>query len=351
MTQTSIVPGTPRGLASNTQHTIAMPQVWQILQGVRDAGGDVQAIVQRAGISPSLLGSPLSRVTQSQFAALTFVLRRMTRDELWGLCRQPLRVGSFVQGCHLLIHCQTLGEALRAGCQFYHLLLHDFVPRLTVSQGVATYRLVRKVERDGRLSYAERVFSFFSYGLLCWLVARRIPLLKLVYPRDEVNSVTNAGVLFGIPIHYEGDSVLFTFEARWLDLPVVQNKQSLTEFLQQAPASLLVRYRDQTSLGERIRRLLRRHLAHDLPSIEDMGKALALTPQTLRRRLADEGTGYQTIKDELRRDAAIECLAHPELTLVDIANRLGYAEASTFHRAFKGWTGLSPGAYRQKLQR
>jgi AraC-like DNA-binding protein len=110
---------------------------------------------------------------------------------------------------------------------------------------------------------------------------------------------------------------------------------------------LLVKYRDQTSLTERIRRLLRRSLAQELPSLEAVGQALSMTPQTLRRRLRDEGQGYQAIKDDLRRDVAIEYLNQPELTLLDIANRLGFSEASTFHRAFKGWTGVSPGAYRQ----
>jgi AraC-like DNA-binding protein len=128
---------------------------------------------------------------------------------------------------------------------------------------------------------------------------------------------------------------------------VVQTPQSWEEFLRQAPASLLVKYRDQTSLTERIRRLLRRSLAQELPSLDAVGHALSMTPQTLRRRLRDEGQGYQAIKDDLRRDVAIEYLNQPELTLLDIANRLGFSEASTFHRAFKGWTGVSPGAYRQ----
>lgn len=337
----------PAASHPTTQHTIAIPQVMQILQGVHQRGMDVDAILQRAGIPPNLLASPLSRVTQAQFAALIFVLRRVTRDELWGLCSQPVKVGSFVQVCRMLIHCETLGEALRTGARFYRLLLTDFVPRVVVAQGVAGYRLVRRVERDGRLSYAERVFSFFTYGLACWLVARRIPLLDVRYPEAERGCVTNGEVLFRSTVSYANDSVEFRFDSKWLELPVVQNAQSLEEFLQQAPASLLIRYRDQTSLTERIRRLLRRHLAQDMPSLEEVGRTLAMSPQTLRRRLAEEGKGYQTIKDDLRRDAAIEYLAQPELTLIAIANRLGYAEASTFHRAFKGWTGLAPGVYRQ----
>jgi AraC-like DNA-binding protein len=83
-----------------------------------------------------------------------------------------------------------------------------------------------------------------------------------------------------------------------------------------------------------------------MPSLEDVGKALGITPQMLRRRLQDEGQGYQAIKDDLRRDIAIEYLARPDLTLIDIANLLGFSEPSTFHRAFKKWTGVAPGEYR-----
>lgn len=330
-----------------THHTIATAQVVQILQGVRQRGFDVDAILRRAGISPALLDSPLSRVTQGQYAALILALRRVTRDELWGLCRHPLKLGSFVQSCRLLVQCQTLGEALRTGFQFYHLMLDDFVPRLAVDQGVASVWLASRSEWDLKLAYAERSFCFFTYGLASWLVARRIPMLDVLYPADEARSSTEAGRLFQAPVRYEQHRFGFRFEARWLDLPVVQNPQSLQEFLRQAPASLLVKYRDQSSLTERIRRLLRRHLSGELPSLEDVSDSLAMTPQTLRRRLRDEGQGYQNIKDDLRRDVAIEYLGQPELTLLDIANRLGFSEASTFHRAFKGWTGLAPGAYRQ----
>ena len=60
-----------------------------------------------------------------------------------------------------------------------------------------------------------------------------------------------------------------------------------------------------------------------------------------------EGQGYQMIKDALRRDVAVEFLTQTELPLLEVAAKVGFSEASTFHRAFKGWTGLTPGAYRQ----
>ena len=72
-------------------------------------------------------------------------------------------------------------------------------------------------------------------------------------------------------------------------------------------------------------------------------KALALV-----RRLKDEGSSYQQIKDNLRRDTAVYFLSRPELSIDEIALQLGFSEPSAFHRAFKKWTGVTPGVYRQE---
>ena len=169
-----------------TRHTIAILQVSQILQGVRGRGVDVQALLRRAGIVPALLDSPLSRVTQAQYAALIKLLSRHTRDELWGLCSQAVPLGHFAQMCRLLVQCRTLGEALRAGLAYYHRVLPDFVPRLVVHEGQAQMRLVGRCERAVERGYADRTFCFFTYGLASWLVARRIPVLEVMYrPIDQ----------------------------------------------------------------------------------------------------------------------------------------------------------------------
>ena len=337
------------------QHTVAIQQVQHILQGVLRQGRDTAALLQRAGIPPALLQAPLARVSLAQYARLIRVLRRATRDELWGLCRTPLRVGSFGQCALQLLACHDLEAALRRGFCMLHGQLGDFVGRLTVHGGVARVQLVRRSpngpagpigqpHNPAALDYAQKAVLLFCFGLVCWLVARRVPLLAVDYaepiPRSDSSRVYQA------PIRYDAPHIGLCFEARWLALPVVQNRQSLQEFLAGAPANLLIRYRDASSVSERIRRLLQRRLDSVLPSLEAVGELMAMTPQTLRRRLREEGHGFQALKDALRRDTAIACLAQPDLTLIDIANRIGFSEASTFCRAFKKWTGVAPGEYR-----
>jgi len=292
--------------------------------------------------------APLARVSQEQYARLLRVVQRALRDEFWGLCSRPLRLGSFAQCCRLLIHTPTVAEALRVGFRYFHGELPDFVARLGVADGVASVRIVTPQAPDPSLLYAERTFLFFTFGVSSWLAARRIPLLHVDYRGAPPPNVNETARVFQARLRYGQPHFGLSFDARWLQLPIVQNKQSLREFLQRAPANLLVKYRDKTSVTERIRRLLRSHLRGEMPSLDEVSRVLGLTPQTLRRRMQEEGQGFQSLKDHLRRDAAIEYLARPDMTLLDIADQLGFSEASTFHRAFKKWTGVAPGEYRQR---
>jgi AraC-like DNA-binding protein len=329
-------------------HTVSILQVQQVLAGARARGVVVAPLLERVGMAPALLTSPLARVSQAHYAALLRLLRRVLRDELWGLMRRPLPPGSFAQCARQLVHEPTLEAALRRGFAFYHLLIDDFTPRLEVHGDEARVRLVRRTAVDPRGDYAQRAFLLFSHGLASWLVARRVPLRAVDYIDPPSGSETSR--VYQAPIHHGQPHIGLRFEAHWLQLPVVQNAQSLREFLALAPANLLVRYRDSGTTSERIRRLLRRHLGAEMPSLETLAVQLASTPPTLRRRLRAEGHGFQQIKDDLRRDAAIALLTQGERSLIEVARAVGFSEASAFHRAFKKWTGVSPGEYRQ-LQR
>ncbi|MGO4581062.1 AraC family transcriptional regulator [Cupriavidus sp. 2TAF22] len=340
--------------AARHTHTISVLQLQQILLGARRLGCDIDALLRRAGISPALLQSASARVTEDQFAALMRSMRRVTRDEFWGLLNRPLKPGVFAQSCRALIHCATLEDALRVGLQQYRLHLDDFVPRLQQHAGIATLLLVPRAPATACRLYAESTFAFQAYGVANWLVAQRIPLtgVDLAAPAPERGGRpakrTDTERVFNTQVRYGQPHTALHFDAGWLRLPVVQDAASLQAFLQDTPRNLLTRYRDDSCLAERIRRHLRCHLDGELPSLEQMAETLRLTPQTLRRRLRDEGRGYQSIKDSLRRDAAIGFLEHTDLPLQQVALRVGFSEPSTFHRAFKKWTGVAPGEYRQR---
>ena len=83
-----------------------------------------------------------------------------------------------------------------------------------------------------------------------------------------------------------------------------------------------------------------------MPSFEQVADRLHMSTSTLRRRLMEENTTYQQLKDECREAAAIEYLVQRQLKIHEIATLLGFSEAASFVRSFRNWTGMSPKEYR-----
>jgi AraC-like DNA-binding protein len=78
-----------------------------------------------------------------------------------------------------------------------------------------------------------------------------------------------------------------------------------------------------------------------------LASRLAMTPRTLQRRLAETGTAFSELVDEARLSIAQHCLADDRFTLGEISYLLGFNEPSTFHKAFRRWKGVPPGAWRE----
>lgn len=100
-------------------------------------------------------------------------------------------------------------------------------------------------------------------------------------------------------------------------------------------------------MAAKIRKRLRALPLQSWPDFDTLAEELHLSISTLHRRLDEEGQSYQSIKDELRRDFAIDYLCHSSKSVAEIAEILGFAEPSSFHRAFKKWTGARPAEYRR----
>jgi AraC-like DNA-binding protein len=139
------------------------------------------------------------------------------------------------------------------------------------------------------------------------------------------------------------------FSADCLDLPIKRSPEELKRFLAHAPANILVKYRDPDSLATRIKTDLRHMPADTWPETEGLAASLCISASTLRRRLAEEGQTYQGLKDSVRKELAIVWLADSDISFAEIATRLGFADASSFYKAFRKWSGSNPGHYRSLI--
>ncbi|WP_109484016.1 AraC family transcriptional regulator [Paraburkholderia sp. C35] len=326
--------------------TISVSLVDETLALARARGVDVQPIVEAAGIAPQMLASAKGRVTAAQYGALWANIARTLDDEFFGQDSHAMKSGSFIAMTQMALTARNGGQALTRAVSFMRLVLDDM--RAHIDKRDDRVRLVF-TQRDGAAQpamFAYATYFILVYGLVCWLVGRRIPLLEARFRCAEPPAAHEYRLMFCDDLSFSQAGSYVDLAPDFLDLPVVQTTQSVKPFLRDAPASFIVKYRNPGSLTARVRKTLRALPMQAWPGSDQMAARLHVAEATMRRHLKQEGYTYQSIKDDLRRDIAIAQLQRGGQSIADIAVALGFAEPSAFHRAFRKWTGMRPADYR-----
>jgi AraC-like DNA-binding protein len=325
--------------------TIASIFVKEALVEATKRGIDTHALLREAGIAPVVLTSPGARVTPQMYGALWDRLADRLNDEFFGVDSHGMKRGTYTLLCHCVLNAETLEHALSRTLRFLNVVLDDFYATLAQRDGHAEIQLVDT--SAGQRLFASGAYLMIVHGLASWLTKRRIPILSTRFRASEPPEAGEYLTLFGPAVEYGCDSTTLEFDASLLQLPVRQTPAALKQFLRDAPASFLTKYKDTLSAVGKVRRLIQRTTPADWPNFDDLAALMSVSPSTLRRRLEDEGRSYQAVKDELRRDMALHLLQTSRLSVAEIASRVGFKETSAFHRAFRKWTGLAPGQFRE----
>lgn len=329
--------------------SVAVYFVHAMIHGLRGNPQRLRAVLEKAGIDPVLIEQPTARVPASEFAALWLILIQELNDEFFALDSHGMLPGSFALICRALIQEPDLHKAMRQCLANFGLFLRDFRGTLTVRGKRAVISLESCAQDEDVSRFGEETFLVLMISLMCWLGGRRIPIDRADFRHQRV-PLSDDRLLWGPNLTFGAERTEIEFASHYLRLPMVQDLASLKVFLRTAPQWLVIRFRNQHGLASQVHQRLRNSHYSEWPTLQAFALEQHLSPSTFRRKLEREGCSYQEIKDEVRRGVAFEQLRESKASIGDIAERLGFQEPSAFHRAFKKWTGESPGRYRARFQ-
>jgi AraC-like DNA-binding protein len=159
---------------------------------------------------------------------------------------------------------------------------------------------------------------------------------------------TRFDAFFRCPVRFGEDEDAVAFERRICDTPLPDATPELAQMFEKYAATIIRRMSPETTFVERAREALSHGLLKGAASEGEIARQLGVTRRTLRRRLADADLTFRQLRHELMRQSAETMLREERLPIEEVAYLLGFGESSSFHRAFRRWTGQSPGEWRKQ---
>lgn len=325
--------------------TVAVHFIRALVSAVEQRGVDVAAVLERAGIPHGLLEFDRARLTIGQACAVVRKLWQVTGDDLFGLGAHPLPLGSLRLVTLGLIQLRDLGSVLARFCEFSRVLPGLPSARLRTAEAVSRLELAPARSAADQLATEVVLFSLCRFA--GWLTGTTVRVDRVELPHPEPLRPIEYDLVFGCPLRFDAASAALLFDTGLLAEPVVRTEAELLAYLRRSPYGLLTGRDGDPGIAGEVRKLLERGLCEGWPTSEEVAARLSFSLQHVRRLLRDEGTSISQLKENILRDAAIASLVRGDEPISALSQRLGFSEPSAFRRAFRRWTGSSPGSYRR----
>lgn len=345
----------------STQLTVPAHFVNTMLTIAADRDCNVEQLLADIGVKASDIdnGTPISVL---QYGELYHHIIELVQDEWFGLLSGgPVPKGAIRLLCQSIVHCKDLQHAINRAGDFFELCRGFKVKPIIEVDGDYVYfkgsklDCVEQQEFDAliKTTSAATIRSTLSawHGFYSWVIGKHVPIEDIYYSfSDDTNkSATDTNTKEKYRHHYDHDFIGHRFHKKYLSYPIVQNENSVEDFMRKAPYYSLIKKDPDEGLAHYVKSLLAKSIGEDFPNAIEVADFFNISVTTLYRRLGQEDCSFQQLKNESRMEAAIHYLNCPDISTTAISDLLSFENPSTFYRSFKKWTGLPPGEYRKQL--
>lgn len=330
----------------------SVPAVTQYLKSAQSCGVDYRPLLAVAGIEPALLENNNKHISGAAMECLLGLLIPASNDPCFGLhSARFVEPASYSVLGYISMNCSTL-RMIQAKIPIYEKIVGDMgVTSIEVADGYVLQRWacaftdpeVRRHEVENVLgswvSYARNFLNFDNWDAV-WF--------EHSAPEDQT-LLQDYRELFGCEVLFDQPVSGIRVRESVLDIPLPQANAQILQTLLEHATELLAGLDKHQTVSNQVKNILRLMLKQQAPSSQMIAEQLGMSSRTLQRKLSEEGTHYQDVLNELRLELALYFLKNTALSLDSIAYELGYAEARSFYRSFKQWTGHTAGSYRTIL--
>ncbi|MEH6471107.1 MAG: AraC family transcriptional regulator ligand-binding domain-containing protein [Halopseudomonas sp.] len=332
---------------ANTIATASAKLLDPVIQVARHSQQDPSVLLAAIGIEPDSIGQAGARIPAASFSTLLKELAQRTENP-----RLALRIGEATQPRMLGSVGFLMSTATNLG-QAYQ-LLNDYLPllieglHLSLEQDEEQVTLVLDLADDTDRALVEW-FMACLYNWTRWLTGKQVPLTQVDFAFAEPASPQQYEQFFAAEVSFNTDRNRLCFAAKYLDLSCLDANDEMQRLHQTFADQLLSAAGRDGALVAQIKSLIRNRLSNSGQAIsrQQVADSLNLSLRTMQRKLDQQGTHFQALFDQTRKDLAMQLIQRGDRSFGEIAFQLGFSSLSAFQKAFKRWTGMAPGGYRR----
>lgn len=343
----------------NQQPTVPARYVTTMLSIAAQHDCDTDELLRIIGIDPQdiIEGNAISVL---MYGELHHHIIELVQDEWFGM----LSGGQVPRGAirllgQTVVHCKNLQQAVIRSSQFFELCRGFKVKLICEEDGDFVISKASKLDCIEQSEFDELISNTTPavvkstlsawHGFYSWLIGKHLPIEDIYYNFEFDGHKHLINKKQPVQYHYNQDYIGFRFDKKYMDYPIVQNEDSVEDFMRKAPYYGLIKKVPDQGLAHYVKTMLAKSIGDELPNASEVADSFNMSVTTLHRRLGNEGQSFQTLKNESRMEAAIHYLNCPDISTAAISDLLSFENPSTFYRSFKKWTGLPPGQYRKEL--
>jgi AraC-like DNA-binding protein len=312
-------------------------------------GIPLDSILKGTGLEETWMNEDGALITHAQYLRIVDNALDVTRDPALGLNIGPKQyLGDLGFMGYAMISGPTLRDANQAALKFWE--LNGSLVTLSYHEDTrySTWEIYPAFPMSSQRIWIYAVEELIStfYKAACFLSNQALLFteIHLSYPEPEHGALYRE--LFRCPVFFGRPINLLRVAVTYLDQPTFTGHPQMALVCQQQCQDLLKKLRRNDDLLDAIREIIVSSMSQ-VPHLQEVAARLAMSPRTLRRRLRERNSTYQHILDEVRVELAKEYVGATNLSVDQIACRIGFTEATTFRRAFKKWTGMNIKEFRK----
>lgn len=309
-------------------------------------GFEHSTVLQTADTDPSVLSSPDGYIDTDTYARVQNAAVILTGDDRFGFhMGQYADAGSWSILGYLMMNCRTLGEAFEKSRRYSRIIGNQIDARPRLYPGRACIVFSSNSGTASRHCYESALSS--SVRIMRRLTGIRITPKLVTFSHTVAGGEAEYAEYFGCPVVFGEKDTSLTFDTGVARMPVLVPNEALRARFEEYAQEVLTAFAYRGKHTAMVRKLVVERMDDPRLSIRSIAREAAMSVRTLQARLREEGVVFRDLVRDVREELAKKHF-RDGYSIDQTAYLLGYSEGSAFRKAFKKWTGTTPGDYREK---